>query len=120
MSGTVYALCGGILTLGLHGRYISGIWGTSLSHLRIVWVVPPAIMSAISCRWAGMCRRWVWKVVPQHRNEAIRDLCTQAAVGGQPLQHLNAIFEEELLVIERLSRCQSRDGFEREPCIFET
>jgi hypothetical protein len=67
-----------------------------------------------------MRRCWVWQVIPEHADETIRDLCAETAVQRKALKHLNSLLEEKVLVVQRLTGRECRNGIEGELGILNT
>lgn len=77
------------------------------------------MLAVARCRPSmGGC--WMWQIIPKHGYEAVRYFGTEAAVGWQALEHLHALLEQKLLVIERLPRRQCRNSFKCKFSVLHT
>lgn len=77
------------------------------------------MLAVARCR-ASVRRCRVWQIIPKHGNEAIRYLRTETAVGWQTLEHLHALLEQKIFVIERFTRRQCGDSFKRKFRVLHT
>ena len=78
---------GEIGPFGLQRGHVSGIGRARLAHFREPGVVAAAIVSTVLGRRACDGGRGVRQIVPQHGDEAVRDLLTEPAVEWQLLEH---------------------------------